>query len=75
MFNVNGFIHTGSVVVELTPADTYTVSLYDKTGRVVNTYEDAYCDNIGKIIDGLVERDPEWSDKEYYDRVAAAYGI
>ncbi len=71
---VNGFIHQGWVFVALNErTDTYelfTVENKDKMVIVVKKHiDDVYCDMLTDTIDGMIERDPSWSDEEYNSKV------
>lgn len=64
---VSGAIHKGWVYISLNEgADCYEVRLLN-VGRtqVRDTIEEVYCDNLGTIIDGLIERAPQWNDGQY----------
>ena len=54
-FKVQGAKFKGYVAVLLMPSDTYTVRLMDKNGRVVDTLDDVYCDNLTEVIYRRVE--------------------
>lgn len=66
IFSVSGFLHKGKVRVTLMGNDTYTVDLLKKDGTVKTSRSNVYCDEIGQIIDGLVEFD---GDKAKYDKL------
>lgn len=52
--------------------DTYIVVTTGKDGEVIHQSDDVYCDQLGEVIDGFVERDPSWTDDEYLQRANAA---
>lgn len=64
---VSGVLHKGWVYVSLDEGrDCYVVTLLsvDKS-RVVQTRDEVYCEELGSVIDCLVERKEEWTDEEY----------
>ena len=64
--NVSGALHKGWVYVSLNEGrDVYEVFLLNKQMEEIKAVKDVYCDNLGSIIDGLIERAPEMSDEEY----------
>ena len=72
---VNGFIHQGLVFVALNEGtDTYEVftcktNSKEQTIEIVKHIDDVYCDVLTDTIDGMIERDPSWSDEEYNSKV------
>lgn len=67
---VNGLLHKGLALVSYDDSsDTYVVRLFDKDGKETRCVSDLYCDNIGETLDSVVERDPEWSQEEYAERL------
>lgn len=70
---VSGAIHKGWVYISLDEgSDTYEIALLnvaqDKVKKVV---KDVYCENVGSIVDGLIERAPEMSAEEYKKKAFA----
>lgn len=67
ILKVSGLIHTGLVVIALNEgADTYEVQLRDNDGNVVGDWRtDVYCDELGALIDSLIERPDGMSDDDY----------
>lgn len=64
---VSGVLHKGWVYVSLDEGrDVYIVTLLsaDKK-KVVSVHDDVYCEDLGSLIDSLVERKTEWTDEEY----------
>lgn len=64
---VSGVLHDGWVYVSLDEGrDVYIVTLLsaDKN-KVVQTRDEVYCEELGSVIDNLVERKTEWTDEEY----------
>lgn len=71
-FLVNGLMHKGRVNVILDEgSDLYNVQLVNNAGRVIKTREGVYCDELGRVIDNLVERPADMTDAEYRARVLA----
>ena len=63
---VSGAVHKGWVLISLNQGtDTYEINLLTVRGTVKRTIEDVYCDQLGKLIDELVERPANLTDKEY----------
>lgn len=64
VLTVNGFLHQGLVVVALDEgSDTYIVYCLDDNLNEVAKEEDVYFDQLGNIIDRMVERDPKFYGK------------
>lgn len=64
MLSVNGFLHKGYVLVSLDEGtDTYTVFCMDEKMCVVKKEEQVYFDQLGDVIDRLVERDERYYGK------------
>ena len=64
---VRGVLHDGWVYVSLDEGrDVYIVTLLsaDKS-KVVQVRDEVYCEELGSVIDNLVERKTEWTDEEY----------
>lgn len=64
LFYVRGMKHKGHVFVTLALDDTYTVTIgHVKKGIInpKNQINDVYFDQLGEIIDGLIERQPEYA--------------
>lgn len=64
---VSGVLHDGWVYVSLDEGrDVYIVTLLsaDKN-KVVQIRDEVYCEELGSVIDNLVERKTEWTDEEY----------
>lgn len=55
-FQVNGFRHKGSVLVQLKWIDTYTVTFVNKNGVTVKEIEDVYCDSLVDVLDYIEGR-------------------
>ena len=67
VLKVSGLIHTGLVVVALNEAsDVYEVRLMTFDGVPVGEWHrDVYCDQLGSLIDSLVERPVGMTDEDY----------
>lgn len=64
---VSGVLHKGWVNVSLDEGrDVYIVTLLsaDKK-KVISVHDEVYCEDLGGLIDSLVERKTEWTDEEY----------
>lgn len=71
---VNGCLHKGWVYISLDEgADTYEVRLLDLKKTEVQCVTDVYCDNMGSLIDGLVERATGISTEEYREYILREY--
>lgn len=64
---VNGILHKGWVYISLDEGrDVYIVTLLSADKKnVVSVHDEVYCDDLGGLIDSLVERKMEWTDEEY----------
>ena len=64
---VSGVLHEGWVYVSLDEGrDVYIVTLLSTDKKnVVSVHDEVYCDDLGSLIDSLVERKMEWADEEY----------
>lgn len=58
---VNGFVHSGWVMITLAWNDTYTVRLLDSDFEVFSKNTQVYCDQLCDTVDFMVE-----SNSEYY---------
>ena len=67
---VSGLLHTGWVIVGYDyNIDTYEVGLLDDNGKAIEDWHtDVYCDDLGTLIDSLVERPLGMSDDEYFSK-------
>lgn len=64
---VSGVLHKGWVYISLDEGrDCYVVTFLsaDKK-KVVSVHDEVYCEDLGCLIDSLVERKTEWTDEEY----------
>lgn len=64
---VNGVLHKGWVYISLDEGrDCYIVTLLsDDRETVINVRDEVYCEELGSVIDNLVERKEEWTDEDY----------
>ena len=63
-FKVQGFIHKGWVeVVYDEGSDTFTIRTIDPKGNVKKEVNDVYLDGLVEVIDGMVERCPNYKKK------------
>ena len=69
---VSGAVHKGWVFISLNEGmDCYEVRLLNVArNKVKRTLEEVYCDNLGKVLDGLIERKTEWTDEQYKNKAA-----
>ena len=70
-FKVQGFLHKGWVEVIYDEGyDTFTIRTLSPNGKVKQEVNDVYIDGLVQVIDGMVERCPN-----YKDRVQEQYGL
>lgn len=58
LFKVRGRVHSGHIMIQLSPSDTYTVStgkLYKGEFRKITTLEGVYFDMLPQVLDTLIE--------------------
>ena len=69
---VSGAVHKGWVFISLNEGkDCYEVRLLNVARtKVKRTLEEVYCDNLGEVLDGLIERKTEWTDEQYKNKGA-----
>lgn len=68
--NVSGLLHKGWVYISLNEGmDLYEITLLTSNYRVIKTIDEIYCDQLGTIIDQLVERAPGMTDSEYANAI------
>lgn len=70
---VSGVLHKGWVYISLNEGmDVYEVRLLNVSkNEVKKTIEEVYCDNLGSVIDGIVERAPGLTDDQYIKKALA----
>jgi hypothetical protein len=59
-FKVNGHHHKGYVFVALDWSDTFDVHIINTQGRVLNTYNEVYIDELFNVIDNRIEKIKEY---------------
>ena len=68
---VNGFLHKGPVFISYNKGnDLYevrTVKNHTKAVEVLMTADEVYCEDLGRVVDRLVEKD--CSDEKYGEKV------
>lgn len=64
---VSGVLHKGWVCISLDEGrDCYVITLLSSDKKkVVSVRDEVYCEELGCVIDNLVERKEEWTDEEY----------
>lgn len=64
---VSGVLHKGWVYISLDEGrDCYVITrLSPDKKKVVSVRDEVYCEELGSVIDNLVERKEEWTDEEY----------
>lgn len=68
--NVSGLLHKGWVYISLNEGmDLYEITLLTSNYRVIKTIDEIYCDQLGTIVDQLVERAPGMTDSEYANAI------
>ena len=69
---VSGAVHKGWVFISLNEGkDCYEVRLLNVARtKVKRTLEEVYCDNLGQVLDSLIERKTEWTDEQYKNKGA-----
>ena len=70
MFEVNGFLHQGKVMVLLNSCDTFDVLLLTKDGTIISEQSGIYVDELVSYIDDNVER-----CDNYEERVRQTYNL
>lgn len=70
MLKVSGLMHKGWVYISLNEGrDTYEIRLLnDNKNIVTRTLEDVYFDQLGTLVDSMVERPAGMSNEEYYQK-------
>lgn len=64
---VNAILHKGWVYVSLDEGrDCYIITLLSNDRKtVVGVRDEVYCEELGSVIDNLIERKEEWTDDDY----------
>ena len=69
---VSGCLHKGWVYISLNDGeDVYEVRLLNLKGKVKETIEPVYCDNLGEVIDNHIERKANWTGAQYLRKAIA----
>jgi hypothetical protein len=55
IFDVNGLVHKGKVLITLAYNDTYTIRLINTELNIVKELNTIYCDQLNEVIDYNVE--------------------
>lgn len=73
---VNGALHKGWVIVSLNAgSDTYEIRLFGPDNEtVVKMVKNVFCDNLGAMIDELVERPADITDEQYTELIIQSEG-
>ena len=72
MLKVSGAVHKGWVYVSLNEGkDLYEVRLLNKDREVVALVDEVYFDDLGSLIDSMIERPIGMSDEEYEELAMA----
>ena len=70
---VNGLLHKDWVYISLNEgADTYEIRLMNGN-KEIKLVDDVYCDNLGRVLDSLIEKDSSLTDTEYNQQVKQHY--
>lgn len=72
VLQVNGFLFCGLVAVVYDDDDTYSVRTAESPAdgwKIVRTQ--VYCDEIGRVLDELIEKPAEQTDEEYHAKALA----
>ncbi len=64
---VSGILHNGWVYISLDEGrDCYIITLLSSgKKKVISVHDEVYCEELGSVIDNLVEHKKEWTDKQY----------
>ena len=69
MLKVSALVHKGWVYISLNEGkDVYEVRLMNNKRECIKTIDDVYCDQLGSIIDGLIERPTTMTEEEYTEK-------
>lgn len=73
VLRVSGVLHKGWVYISLDEGrNCYVITLLSSDKKkVVSVRDEVYCEELGSVIDNLVERKEEWTD-EQYEKLAMA---
>lgn len=69
MLKVSGMIHKGWVYISLNEGkDVYEVRLVNNKRIVKKTLDEVFCDQLGHIIDTLIEKPESMNDETYHQK-------
>ena len=72
---VQGFEHKGWVLISLNEGlDLYEIRLMTLKGEVVKTVDQVFFDEMGDLVDRLVERG-EGPQEKYFEKINEEYGL
>ena len=72
MLKVSGVVHKGWVYISLNEGkDLYEVRLLNSDREVVDMVDEVYFDNLGSLVDSMIERPIGMSDEEYEELAVA----
>ena len=73
---VDGLLYKGWVYIAYdNDPDLYNIYAMSANGTPKHTVEGVYFEDLGKILDGLIERDPATSDEDYKKSVETLYRL
>lgn len=75
--DVSGVLFTGTVAVVLNEFwDVYEIHTKGKCDdRFTCVRNEVYFDELGWVLDSIIERNPEWTDEEYSEKAMAASNL
>lgn len=72
MLKVSALVHKGWVYISLNEGmDVYEVRLMNNKRECVMTIDEVYSDQLGSIIDGLIEKPASMTEEEYSEKAMA----
>ena len=72
MLKVSALVHKGWVYISLNEGmDVYEVRLMNNKHECIKTIDEVYCDQLGSIIDELIEKPATMTEKEYSEKAMA----
>ena len=72
MLKVSALVHKGWVYISLNEGmDVYEVRLMNNKHECIKTINEVYCDQLGSIIDELIERPASMTEEEYSKKAMA----
>ena len=72
---VNGFAHKGIVGIVLNEGkDLYEIHLFkNRTHECIKSLDEVFCEDLGRLIDELIEKPENVSDKQYSEQSKKAF--